>query len=328
MHAVIDQFDTPAKGKNLGDYVQTLATLQFCNNPLFIDREHLDAYHGDKVKMIMNSWFMSYPKNWPPSDDIIPFFISCHFHLKCLKQILDKEGIDYFKKNEPIGCRDQATCDILREHGINAYFSGCLTLTLGNTYKRECISDEILFVDTLYNYRTLKEVFIDIFQGTRAFGRRILNGGINEILVILFQLNKRKKILRKLFTKDLLNKAIFISQLVRLKKVDNHLKVTDEYLKRLSKARLVVTSRIHCALPCLAVGTPVIFIDSELDSARLSGLVDLFNTITINKRGEIDSNFGLKGKIDLATKIENKLDYIPYKEHLNQKCNSFINENS
>ncbi|WP_264821067.1 polysaccharide pyruvyl transferase family protein [Acinetobacter schindleri] len=32
-------------------------------------------------------------------------------------------------------------------------------------------------------------------------------------------------------------------------------------LEKYSTAKLVITSRIHCALPCLAMGTPVIYIN-------------------------------------------------------------------
>jgi len=325
-HAIIDQFDTPRKGKNLGDYVQTLATMQFCNDPIFVDREHLDSYCGEKVKMIMNSWFISYPKNWPPSDDIEPLFVSSHFTDISLKQILNEKGKKYFKKYEPIGCRDTATCNTLQKNGINAYFSACLTLTLGKTYKRENIGNEILFIDVLYNYRTIKEIFFDIFQDTRTFGSRIKRGGITEVMKIINDLNNRKKYLKKFFSDELLSRVTFVSQLAKLKRTDNHLQVTDEYLKRLSKAKLVVTSRIHCALPCLAIGTPVIFIDSELDQNRVSGLKDLFHTITIEKKDKITVNFDCPPKIGMDFNFVNKTDFVKYKNDLISKCEKFINQ--
>ncbi|MHB9292886.1 hypothetical protein Holit_01999 [Hollandina sp. SP2] len=45
--------------------------------------------------------------------------------------MLSPAGIKYLKKHEPIGCRDYGTVKLLGKYGINAYFSGCLTLTLG-----------------------------------------------------------------------------------------------------------------------------------------------------------------------------------------------------
>lgn len=34
-------------------------------------------------------------------------------------------------------------------------------------------------------------------------------------------------------------------------------------IRKYAKAKLVVTSRIHCALPCLGIETPVIFVTSD-----------------------------------------------------------------
>ena len=42
-----------------------------------------------------------------------------------------------------------------------------------------------------------------------------------------------------------------------------------------SKAKLVVTSRLHCLLPCLAMGTPVVFYNSHLYDERFMGYSNL-----------------------------------------------------
>ena len=51
----------------------------------------------------------------------------------------------------------------------------------------------------------------------------------------------------------------------------------DELLKKYAKAEMVVTSRIHCALPCTGMGTPVIYVDNagleEVHRCRLYGLL-------------------------------------------------------
>ena len=43
-------------------------------------------------------------------------------------------------------------------------------------------------------------------------------------------------------------------------------------LKRYRAASLVITSRLHCALPCLALGTPVVFLHSSTTDPRFRGL--------------------------------------------------------
>jgi exopolysaccharide biosynthesis predicted pyruvyltransferase EpsI len=64
--------------------------------------------------------------------------------------------------------------------------------------------------------------------------------------------------------------------------------IAQEYLDRYRKeAKLVITSRLHCALPCIAMGIPVIVMGDHRDK-RLQ-LVEEFTKIhpyfAINMRG-------------------------------------------
>ena len=62
-----------------------------------------------------------------------------------------------------------------------------------------------------------------------------------------------------------------------------------ELLESYSLAKVVITQRIHTALPCVAMGVPVIFINAKDmpggggnnkgQSSRVAGLTDLFHTI-------------------------------------------------
>src|SRR6185295_1108834 len=68
--------------------------------------------------------------------------------------------------------------------------------------------------------------------------------------------------------------------------LSQRLSLAQEYLDEYAQAKLVVTSRIHCALPCLALGTPVLFIDMGYDEyndrTRFSGLLELMNTLALS----------------------------------------------
>ena len=98
---------------NLGDYIQKIAAKQFLKEKrIEIDRDNLKNYFGEKIKLIVNGWFMEKPYNWPPSNKIIPFFISFHINPIIEKYILNKNGVEYLKKHEPIGCRDLYTKSI------------------------------------------------------------------------------------------------------------------------------------------------------------------------------------------------------------------------
>lgn len=321
--AYIDQFDkVPHKGKNLGDYVQTLAAKQFLpNDAIPINRERMDEYSGERVKVIMASWFMSEPNHFPYSDDIDPLFISSHYTERSLEEALKrKESVDYFKKYQPIGCRDAYTMKVFKKFGIDAYFSGCLTLTLGQSIKKTTDSDEILMVDVMYEYKTVKDVIQDLLYSPKELISRCLREKY-FFKKMLSNTSKKKRMLKRLFSNDILDNAKYITQLHVHTKEDNYLEITKQYLQRLCNAKFVITSRIHCALPCLAMGTPVIFIDCDLNQSRLEGLKELFNTVTINGN-KVSFNFDFKEKIDCV--IENPLRYLYYKDLLLQKVSEFL----
>lgn len=100
---------------------------------IFLSRDNMskDAIKYPKIYVIMNGWFLrSVEKDefdWPPPDNITPLFISFHCYNDVL---LDPKYIPYYKKHEPIGCRDLHTKEAFENIGVNAYFSGCMTLTI------------------------------------------------------------------------------------------------------------------------------------------------------------------------------------------------------
>ena len=122
---------------NIGDFIQALAAKQYFDKiDVLIDRDFgLAKYDGEEVKMIMNGWYMDHPENFPPSDKIIPLFVSMHINRYGLPGLLRDECVEYFKRHQPIGCRDFHTVELLKSKGVDAYFTGCLTLTLGRKYK-------------------------------------------------------------------------------------------------------------------------------------------------------------------------------------------------
>ena len=106
--------------------------------------------------------------------------------------------------------------------------------------------------------------------------------------------------------------------------------MAEDLLHKYAKAKLVITSRIHCALPCLALGTPVIFVngfDSFVDSCRFDGILELFNRIDINtKTGEFTSNFSLEGKISKDTVVKNLGKHHAIAEPMKKTCRDFIDK--
>ena len=318
------KYDENKRFFNVGDNIQSLAAKQFLPQvDTLLNREKLAEYKGEKTKLIMNGWFTHNIHNWMPSDDIEPIFLSFHMNNTAAPFMLSEKGIAYFKKHQPIGCRDQFTADTLNAKGIDAHFTGCLTLTL-DFYKVDDAQrdDNIYIVDPLYSYPRPER----IFYNTKAMVRNILNG-------TAFQLSKKKKHLKKFISEEVLNAAEFINQEPPSNTYtdDEKFEMAETLLKKYAKAKLVITSRIHCALPCLAMGTPVIFIngfDSFVDSCRFDGILELFNRIDIDsKTGDFSSNFNLQGKIDKNTMVKNLELHHKLANPLKEKCKSFIKQN-
>jgi hypothetical protein len=198
---------TKYSSRNIGDYIQSLAAIniykKFINkltnnkyesfpdfvnlvlnnsipnfNFIFIKRDNMhdiSQYNGHTdIITIMNGWWM-----WPYNKDndisftipsnITPIFVS--FHIYNNKLLLDN-NIKQFKKFEPIGCRDLKTLEKLQNKGVEAYFSGCLTLTIDFFKWRK--TDTTYYVD-LPNYHNNKNG-IEIKHCTEAITNNYMLG--------------------------------------------------------------------------------------------------------------------------------------------------------
>ncbi|MEO1292171.1 MAG: hypothetical protein AAFV62_04970 [Pseudomonadota bacterium] len=89
----------------------------------------------DTIWLPVCGWFAHQPYYFHPTlpfaRNVIPIFMS--YHVARPEQITD-EVATYLKAHAPIGCRDMLTARYLRDHGIDAFFNGCVTLTLGGTF--------------------------------------------------------------------------------------------------------------------------------------------------------------------------------------------------
>ena len=310
---------TYPNSNNLGDYIQKIASKQFLNEDIIeIDRDNLNNYSGEKIKLILNGWFMEKPKNWPPSDNIIPFFISFHINPSIKSFILNTNGIEYLKKHEPIGCRDLYTKSILEEKGIKAYFSGCLTLALNRkklNFKSDLrkgilvinVIDRILPKFLFLKKPSIKNFFEDSIQGIKYPYKKIKH------IISIRRINN--------FLKNQKKEIKFLSQIMDINKINifDRNKLAYDQLYAIAKSELVLTSRIHSALPSVALSVPTIFISDGLDhinqKSRLLGLGKFFtivkskelNKISIDKI-MLNNNHKIFVK-KMKTKIRNFVNY-------------------
>jgi hypothetical protein len=244
--------------QNCGDDIQSIAAMKLVGNVDFmLERESLSKLSTqEEIKLLCNGWFMSNPDNWPPAPNLYPLFISFHITNwnKSYKKMVNYSLIDYYKKFEPIGCRDQFTLKLFQDLGLKAYYSGCLTLTLENHNKEFDRNDEILLIDPISHSLPLKF---------------------------------REKVINELVPASLKKHVVTLThEHPKLLSTEERFKHCNELLNRYAKAHLIVTSRIHAALPALAYSTPVLFLDIGFHSiqkrSRFGGILDLFTTINEN----------------------------------------------
>lgn len=320
--------------KNIGDYVQSIASRQFIDHlDGYIEQEEAcfyDPEDGRKARLIMNGWFQWRAENWPPSDKVIPLLVSMHISPLRKDQLLSPAGIAFLKKNGPVGCRDLYTENLLKSVGVPAYFSACVTLTLGNKYAtpyekkmRVCIVDPyfdvpefetkgengkrrnygillVTFIYYLFHFITInklaKNKFFSDYSPTGFLDRNRKRYRTRYKATLFYKIYSRK------FSRKLLLNAEYITHWrdVDMKCDTNEdlLDYAETLIKKYSSAKLVITSRIHAGLPCLGMGTPVVFIANEEVTSengsfntpgRLDGLLDFFRIMKLSRSGRFST---------------------------------------
>lgn len=349
-----------AKVKNIGDYIQSVAQEQFYNGvDTYVEREHLDSYSSpEETKVIMNGWFMHHPNHFPPSTSINPLFISLHIVPRIEQSFFTKETIGYLKKHEPIGARDTGTLELLRKYGINSYFSGCLTLTLGLRYKSNLSREnrtETIFVDPYYRmgnteggilkrYFYAAKLLFKHFKKVRKLYPSFVAEGGNNLPRLFFPIHKLLatasfyNTYSKLFTDKVLFGASYITHTIHQQDYptnEQKMEYARTLISRYANAKMVFTSRIHCALPCLGVETPVIFINSESlksgkkrSGGRFGGLIDLLYVLMIDGNNNWSFHKDIfppfTNKIDENFTFKNLNKYKELRDSLIEKVQNFI----
>ncbi|SFD71847.1 glycosyltransferase [Streptomyces aidingensis] len=96
--------------------------------PVSRDASRRDAL-PEPTWTIVFGWYMRRiwgRHDFPLHPAIRPLFLSFHLNRS---EILTPGAVAYLKKYGPVGCRDWHTVDRLLSHGVDAFFSGCVTTT-------------------------------------------------------------------------------------------------------------------------------------------------------------------------------------------------------
>ena len=273
--------------KNIGDDFQCIAARQFIGDipeERWIDREKMNSYCGEDMRLIANGWYMHEPLNWPPSKNIIPLLTSIHISNTKQKNgripskyMFSKRSIGYLKEHAPIGGRDTFTVKELKKAGVKTYFSGCFTMTL-KKYSEE------------------KKDYVCLIDPTDELEKFIQQRTNRQIIVVRPEKDDWPE-----NYKDRIQQA-------------------EELLKIYCEAHLVITGRLHGALPSLAMETPVLFIEKKFSDERFEGLKYFVNLCTE------DDLYSGKYPLDIEHPRTNPQEYIVLRENLKKVANAFVSE--
>lgn len=308
------------KHSNLGDHFQSLAVCEVLGinykDAIWIGREDYDRSPSkQKVKnkkirlnkkdhayIIWQGYHLDSKKSGNRysklSKYIHPLFIS--FHLQS-DFVISNKYRNILKSHEPIGCRDLQTLRKLKNEGIDAYFSGCVTWCFNNRKiaESEIGKRRILIILDTWNLTILNK---------RDFAKDSL---ISKPIVDLLKKYK--------YSDEEINNIEFKTQIEWTDKDESvQFEKAEKRLDELSRYDLIITNRIHVLMPAMSLGTKAIFFNSEGDDSRFEGLIDYWNTITVSsgkvtykineKKGMIsNSSFDKKAVENIKTNIRNHM---------------------
>lgn len=261
---------------NIGDDIQSFITSTLVTPDYIINRDDYDEIYDYKTKkrvynleeeviLIMNGWFMHsgdktlrwHNIKFPIKNKMIkPFFIST-----CLaretEELLQPEKINFYKENQPFFCRDHFTKKNLDLFGVENEYFGCLT--------------QLLDVDKVEDNKEYEEKFSN-----------------STIYVDCEPLKPNKDKEEKVFVFN-----HYINQ-IRGKNPVDRIAFAKTILQRYKYAKKIYTTRLHCFLPCRAMGLDVEYV----------GVVNWRTKDLVNNLPDVD-----KMKTIFYENLEKKLVY-------------------
>ena len=240
LQALLSYSDT----NNLGDEIQSLAVERFLKDPpTLIDRDSLSTYIPSdliKRKIVLNGWFSGAPENWPPSEFLDPLIVAMHISWSAAYHSGLRAGDVMLA--EPFA-------QYLRHYGP----VGARDLSTVRFLRRANIECYFSGCATLTLPRSTEE---------RDEQLLVLND-LPPAVASSIEARTRKQVIETSHTGFPNSDPERRFQRAR------------ELLALYRRAGCVVTTRLHCALPCMAMGTPVLMIDTATDQYRFEGLSEL-----------------------------------------------------
>lgn len=272
---------------NLGDHVQSIAAKRFLPHvDVLLQRDALQQEPSGEgqVHAILNGWYLERPVNWPPHSRIRPLLVSMHFDARrALRQFWTPSPAS--RMLSPQG-REWLTA-----HGpVGARDPATLELLQRHrvpSWYSGCLT---LTLPTPNATRDDVVVACDVPEPYLTAMRRRTSSLITSVTHLDVETVGHEQRMAK----------------------------AQALLDVYASARAVVTTRLHCALPCLAFGTPVLFLPTAPDRRRLQPAFDLVHVAT-------PSAF-LSGRFDFDFDAPppNPERWRPLARQLAERCQHFV----
>ncbi|WP_175253837.1 MULTISPECIES: polysaccharide pyruvyl transferase family protein [Pseudomonas] len=266
---------TAGSRSNLGDDIQThaLEHLYACmgipdEQIVRLNRYEFRDYDGRHGYVLMPMCGYFTLGNAQSPLPLSPYIIPIYFSFGLSSDVDDPAELDHFRRHEPIGARDERVMHMFRSRGVAAFLSGCLTITFPRR-ERAPVDGKVFLVDVP-----------------------------DEVLEHMPQ--------------ALLDKAERMTHVYPYERIPSDQQEADrldalarEQCRRYAdEGALVVTSRLHCAAPCIAMGVPTIVVAHNI-SDRFAWLDRFVKIHTRETFAEIDWNPGVLDLEDLKQQIRN-----------------------
>ncbi|MBQ3150813.1 MAG: polysaccharide pyruvyl transferase family protein [Clostridia bacterium] len=217
---------------NLGDWYQSFAVERLMKSFLndddirYIARTDISSYRGEKTRLMLQGCFLHL--NGAPVFPVSEDIDPCFFGFHCLS-LKDRRHIKQLPDDTVIGCRDEPTFRLMQKLGKKAYISGCITATLDR--RRESPENGKVFM-------------VDAPEEILRFMPQRLRDRIEYV-----------------------SQSFMLDPKLSVEETHTALKrkAEETLLRYKTEASLIVTSRLHVASPCTAMGIPVILVRNYFD---------------------------------------------------------------
>jgi hypothetical protein len=205
----------------------------------------------------MQGWF-AHTIYFLPNSSVIPTWIGTHFSCVMKKKIAQLLTLNPSYFRYPVGSRDISTLSFLKGMRVESYLSRCLTLLYDKRSEDESQkANKIFFVD-------IPDSWIPFFPKNLTKNTRICS-----------------------------QKWVYVGW----EHWEDSIKRAESLIESYKKeARLVVTTALHCATPCIAMGIPVVLIATDIpeNTQRFSSLTGLLKIYSFEdlKTGKINFDLG------------------------------------